>query len=74
MAKIVKVPEGAKVLRWWSDNSVQIEWIDEKSGERVVGEFVFGLWAWAPPKLRKEVEDTMLSSPPVAIYRGRRER
>jgi len=47
MAKSVKVPEGAKVLRWWSDRSVQIEWIDEASGDRVVGEFTFAGWGYA---------------------------
>jgi len=66
----IEVPEGARVIRWWSNMDCDIEWIDKKSGERVVGKFSFGLWAWAPPKERAQFP-TMLSKPPVAYYRGK---
>ena len=35
---------GAKICKWWKDDSVSIEWIDHESGEKVVGDFIQVGW------------------------------
>jgi hypothetical protein len=32
--------QGTKICKWWRDGSVSIEWIDQQSGEKVVGDFI----------------------------------
>lgn len=62
--KILK--NGRVIRRNRSGDSVAIEF-DDEHGERVIGEYMWVGWSWAPAAERARAEE-VLRWPPIAIY------
>ena len=69
-AQLRAMRKDAKICKIWSDGNFSIEWLDEETGERVVGDFQLVGWSWTPPWDRARF-DRVINSPPKAMYRSR---